>query len=94
MFNNALFFYDFANGRLFCNSDVIYECNGFLRGIANNWNSIYIGQSTNHHPFYYSKKLSCSIDSGIHCFYFSTKTSKFFVLPEDIDPYSVIFPII
>lgn len=69
--------------------DIVFQADGFLRGLAFNGRYCYIGQSLHRHVSRLEDRMTISADSGIHIFNLDTRMRRFISLPEMTNIYQI-----
>ena len=82
-FNDDIMFCDSFNGEVYCNQQVIFKQDGFLRGVYCDGHHLYVGQSKLRHiPLLREGYLSTANYSGLYCVDLSQKAFTFHLLPH------------
>jgi len=88
--DGRLYILDSMNGTLLRDvRDVIYQADGFLRGLEFNGDYCYIGQSLHRHVSRLQDRRSVSADSGIHIFNMESRLHRFISLPDLTNIYQI-----
>jgi hypothetical protein len=88
--DERFFVLDSMNGKLLRDMrDVIFESDGFLRGLEFNGDFCYIGQSLHRHVSRIKDRITTSADSGIHVFNTRTRLRRFISLPDLANIYHI-----
>ncbi|WP_336783241.1 hypothetical protein [Paenibacillus illinoisensis] len=90
-FADDIIFCDSLNRRVFRNEKILCEFNGFVRGLYFNGHSLFVAQSKKRRIIDTAHKFNNNaIQSGIHIYHISSKTSSFIPTPFTKNIYSII----
>ena len=88
--DGRLYVLDSMNGVLLRDlRDVVFQTDGFLRGLEFNGRFCYIGQSLHRHVSRLSDQITISADCGFHIFDMETRLRRFIALPDMTNIYQI-----
>jgi len=90
--NECMLYCETGNGRVFCDSQILCEYNGLLRGLDFDGYTLYIGQSSPRHitKELFALKKTILFNAGIYFYEPYTKSSQFYPIREVEEIYDIL----